>query len=212
MTRSPVWSGYFNEFIEKLQKMIKKVAHVTDRFASASVELSARLEEINKGTENLTSRASRTAAAVEEMNATVRRVAPNTGKAASLAQDTVKTAQEGGAVVSSCVSGMQRAWPSTVSNSATIITPAGSVVDQIGESIRSTSPIRPTCWPRTRRSKYQSRRAGAWIAVVADEVRKLAERTTKATKEIGDMIARSSMIRAVRWTPCGKGPKRSRRA
>ena len=95
--------GYFNEFIEKLQQMIKKVAHVTDKVASASVELSATAEEISKGTDTLTSRASQTAAAVEEMNATVGQVAQNSGKAASLAQDTVKTAQDGGTVVSSAL-------------------------------------------------------------------------------------------------------------
>lgn len=39
---------YFNEFIEKLQQMIKKVAHVTDKVASASVELSATAEEISR--------------------------------------------------------------------------------------------------------------------------------------------------------------------
>ncbi len=38
--------GFFNLFIEKLQKMIAKVAHVTDRVASASAELSATAEEI----------------------------------------------------------------------------------------------------------------------------------------------------------------------
>ena len=54
---------YFNEFIAKLQGMIKKVAHVTDKVASASVELSATAEEISKGTDTLTSRASQTAAA-----------------------------------------------------------------------------------------------------------------------------------------------------
>ena len=127
---------YFNEFIEKLQLMIKKVAHVTDKVASASVELSATAEEISKGTDTLTSRASQTAAAVEEMNATVGQVAQNSGKAASLAQDTVKTAQEGGSVVSSTISGMQQ-LSDAVSNSATIISDLGKSSDQIGEFFTS---------------------------------------------------------------------------
>ncbi|MDP2383798.1 MAG: methyl-accepting chemotaxis protein, partial [Nitrospirota bacterium] len=112
------FGGFFNQFIDKLQKMIGKVAHVTDKVASASVELSATAEEISRGTDTLTSRAAQTAAAVEEMNATVSQVAQNSGKAATLAQETVQTAKNGGSVVADTISGMQH-LSEAVSNSAT---------------------------------------------------------------------------------------------
>lgn len=183
-------SRWFNEFIEKLRGIISQISSTSSQVASAASQLNSTAEQIATGAEEVAAQALTVATAGEEMSATSGDIAHNCQLAAEGAQRASQSAQNGAEVVEKTVVVMNQI-ADKVQESAKTVESLGARSDQIGAIIGTIEDIADQTNLLALNAAIEAARAGEQgrgFAVVADEVRALAERTTRATREIGEMI------------------------
>lgn len=188
--RISLLASHFNAFIGRMHNLIGRSMNTANQVASSSAELSVFSSKMASGAEEQRSQVLQIVAAMNELNTTVNEIARNTQMAANSAREASDIAEEGGKTVLSGISGLRQV-ASSVERSAAIISELGDKATSIGEIISLIDDIADQTNLLALNAAIEAARAGEYgrgFAVVADEVRKLAERTTKATKEISEVI------------------------
>ena len=167
-----------------------KLEVVGNVVSSASTELSAQIEQSDRGAAESATRLSEAATAMNEMNATVQEVAQNAGSASTASAETKQKAEAGAQVVEKAVQSIEQVHQMSLElkDDMTQLNEHAQDITRIMGVISDIADQTNLLALNAAIEAARAGEAGRGFAVVADEVRKLAEKTMASTNDVGNAI------------------------
>jgi methyl-accepting chemotaxis protein len=184
-------SASFNQFVERIQGIVRSIIDVSDEIVVATTQLQVVVDETNKEMNNQKGETEQVASAIHEMSTTVKAVAVNAESTSLATSEADSQSLEGQSVVEQVISDVQD-LSKDFACSAKQIYQLRNRSEEINKVVDMISKIAETTNLLALNAAIESARAGEagkGFSVVADEIRHLAQSTQQATQSIRDIVS-----------------------